>query len=115
MRNSKNKARCEKRKVAKCDEVLRTYSLLQSEFADNLAEDETVKSFRCNVPLTDFPIGDTYTTDFVITKTDGDLAVRECVYRAYITKPQNVKLLTASFEYWSRRGVKDWGIVSDAE
>lgn len=49
------------------------------------------------------------------TKTDGDLMVRECVFRKFLMKPLTVKLLDASREYWLKRGVTDWGVVIDEE
>lgn len=115
MRNSNNKARCEKRKVEKCDGLCRTYSQLQAVYADDLAADETVQSFSCNVILEDFELGENFTTDFLITKTDGELAVRECVRKKYLSKPMNIKHLTASYEYWACRGIEDWGIVVDGD
>ena len=56
-----------------------------------------------------------YMTDFVCIKTDGDLMVRECVYRKLLTKPLTIKLLDMSRDYWQRHGVTDWGLVIDAE
>ena len=56
-----------------------------------------------------------YTTDFIITKIDGDIAIRECVRREHITRPLQIKMLDASFEYWTKRGINDWGIVIDKE
>ena len=53
--------------------------------------------------------------DFLVTRTDGDVFVRECVQRKFLTKPMTVKLLDASREYWLKRGVTDWGLVIDAE
>ena len=41
--------------------------------------------------------------------------VRECLYRNRLTKPMNAKLLNASREYWTKRGVADWGLVINAE
>ena len=41
-----------------------------------------------------------YTRDFVCTKADGDLMVRECIYRKFLTKPLTIKLLDASRSYW---------------
>ena len=41
--------------------------------------------------------------------------VRECVFRHLLLKPKTVELLDASREYWNRRNVTDWGIVTDAE
>lgn len=46
---------------------------------------------------------------------NGDLMVRECVYRKFLTKPMTVKLLDASYEYWLKHGVTDWGLVIDEE
>ena len=107
------RTRCEKRLLSKCaDGVARTFSVLESKFADYLQEDESVASFRCNVLLDDFPEGE-YCSDFVCIKTNGDLMVRECVYRKHITKPKTIRLLDASRNYWIRRGVTDWGLVID--
>lgn len=115
MRNSKNKARCERRKIGKCDEVARLYSDLQSKYADMLQTDDAVQSFVCNYPLDTCSMGSTYTTDFFVTLENGDLRVRECVYRQYLTKPLTVKMLSASYNYWLRHGVTDWGLVVDEE
>ena len=52
-----------------------------------------------------------YCSDFVATKVDGELMVRECVFRKLLSKPMTAKLLDASRNYWIRRGVTDWGIV----
>ena len=73
-----------------------------------------MKEVRCNIPL-EGQDADDYTTDFVCTKKDGDLLVRECVFRKHLMKPMTVKLLDLSKEYWLKRGVTDWGIVIDAQ
>lgn len=39
--------------------------------------------------------------------------VRECVRRNLISKPMTVRLLDISRSYWLRRGVTDWGIVTN--
>lgn len=114
MRKKNYKGRCEKRSLSKCRGVCRTYSDIQYAFADKLQSDKTIVEFSCNVPLEFFSEGE-YTTDFLCTKTDGDLMVRECVSRNHLTKPMTVKLLDASREYWLRHGVKDWGLVINAE
>lgn len=115
MRNSKSKVRCEKRKLPKCEDLLRLYSPMQSRFADLLQADDSVKSFQCNVPLDPCDAGEGFTTDFVISKADGTVMIRECVYRKHLSKPMTIKLLTTSFRYWSERGVKDWGLVVDRD
>ena len=103
--------RCEKRSMSKCaDGVARTYNVIESRYADTLEENPDVKEFRCQVLLEGLEMGE-YCSDFVATKIDGDLMVRECVFRKHLTKPMTAKLLDASRLYWMRRGVTDWGIV----
>lgn len=114
MRKIGYKGRCEKKTLSKCKEVCRTYDPIQSKYAELLDGLPEIEEIRCNVPLEGFKEGD-YMTDFVCVKNGGDLMVRECVWRNRITKPLNVKLLDASREYWSSRGVKDWGIVTNEE
>ena len=46
-----------------------------------------------------------YTSDFVCTKADGDLMVRECVFRKFLMKPLTVKLLDASRDYWLPKSI----------
>ena len=95
-------------------EVCRTYDAIQYAYADLLQESDEIREIRCNVLLDGLDVGE-YTSDFVCTKTDGDLMVRECVFRKFLTKPLTVKLLDASREYWIRHGVTDWGLVIDEE
>lgn len=105
------RTRCEKRAMSKCaDGVARTFNVIESRYADKLEENPDVKEFRCQVMLEGLEIGE-YCSDFVATRVDGELMVRECVFRKYLTKPMTAKLLDASRLYWLRRGVSDWGIV----
>lgn len=112
MRKKGYKGRCQKRMLPKCQDVCRTYDKIQYVYADILNESEEIKEIRCNVYLDGLNDGD-YTSDFVCVKSDGELMVRECVFRRFLTKPMTVKLLDASRNYWLRRGVTDWGIVID--
>ena len=114
VRKKNFKGRCEKRVIAKCNEVCRTYDAIQYAYADILQASDEVKEIRCNVPLDGRDIGH-YTSDFVCVKSDNDLMVRECVFRKFLLKPLTVKLLDASREYWLRHGVTDWGLVIDEE
>ena len=114
MRKKNFKGRCEKRMIGKCSEVCRTYDAIQYAYADLLQVSDEVKEIRCNILLDGLDVGE-YTSDFVCTKTDGDLMVRECVFRKFLMKPLTVKLLDASREYWIRHGVTDWGLVIDEE
>lgn len=106
------KGRCEKRIVSKCVNVCRTYNAIQYAYADILQNNDYVKEIKCNVPLDGLEVGD-YTTDFVCIKTSGELMIRECVFRRFLNKPMTVRLLDASRDYWLKRGVTDWGIVTD--
>ena len=112
MRKKNYKGRCEKRTLSKCKEICRTYDGIQSAYADLLQQNDSITEIRCNVLLDDYS---EYTTDFVCVKADNDLMVRECVSRKYLTKPLTVKLLDMSRCYWLRRGVVDWGIITDEE
>ena len=116
MRNSKNKIRCTKQTFSKHPGICRTYNPLQYAYAERLEADPGVKEFRCNVPLQDFELTDgSYTTDFLYTRTDGDMAVRECVYRKKLSLPRTGILLDARREYWLRHGITDWAIVIETE
>jgi len=108
------KGRCQKRTLTKCKEVVKTYSAIQYAYADKLQADDSIKEIRCNVLMDGLEIGE-YSSDFVCIREDGDMIVRECTERKYLTKPMTVKLLDASREYWLRHGVSDWGLVIDAE
>ena len=110
MRKRNYKGRCTKRYLPKCKDICRTYDPIQEAYATKLSTSKDVETFRCNVLLEGLVEGD-YTSDFVVTKDDGTIMVRECVYRSRLTKPMNIKLLEASRSYWLHRGVVDWGIV----
>ncbi len=111
MLKKNHKGRCTKRSLSKCKEVCRTYSDIQYAYADVLQVNNDIIEIKCNVLLDN----EDYTTDFVCIKVNGDLMVRECVRRNLLTKPLTVKLLDISKNYWSRRGVSDWGIVVNEE
>ena len=110
MRPLKIKDRCTKKKINKCEEVIRTCDKIQTAYAEILDNNENIKSIQCNVPLEGIEESE-FTTDFLCIKTDGDLMVRECIFRKKLSLPRTCKLLDASREYWRRRGVMDWGIV----
>ena len=114
VRKKNYKGRTEKRNLNKCEDVCRTFDKIQYLYADLLSESEDVKSFQVNVFLEGLDIGE-YTSDFVVTKTDGNIMVRECVSRNHLTKPLTAKLLDASRKYWISHGVSDWGIVIERE
>ena len=110
MRPLKIKDRCTKKKLKKCEEVARTYDKIQTAYADVLDKDKNIEVIKCNVLLENLEDGE-FTTDFLCTKTNGDLMVRECVFRKKLSLPRTCKLLDASRKYWARRGITDWAIV----
>ncbi len=110
MRKKNYKGRCEKRSLSKSKEVCRTYDPIQYHYADVLQAREDIAEFRLNVD-----IGNGYMTDFVCTKTDGTIFVRECVNRKHLTKPLTVSLLDVSREFWLQHNMPDWGIVINDE
>ena len=114
MRKKGYTGRCQKKIISKCQDVCRTYDAIQTAYADILQNNNNIKEIKCNVLLEGLETGE-YTSDFVCVKTDGDLMIRECVFRKFLMKPMTVKLLEISREYWLRRGVIDWGLVIDAE
>ena len=114
LRKKSFKGRCEKRVIGKSTEVCRTYDAVQYAYANLLQASDEIREIRCNVLLDGLDIGE-YTSDFVCVKSDGDLMVRECVFRRLLMKPLTVKLLDASRNYWLRHGVTDWGLVIDEE
>ena len=114
MRKKGYKGRCEKKNLGKSQEVCRTYDAIQFNYADVLQNDNSIQEIRCNVLMDGLAEG-AYTSDFVCVKSDGDLMVRECVFRKFLKKPMTVKLLDASRDYWLNHGVSDWGMVIDEE
>ena len=114
MRPLNIKDRCTKKKLKKSDEVIRTYDKIQTAYAEILDRNPSIQSIRCNVPLEKLEEGE-FTTDFVCTKTDGDILVRECVFRKKLSLPRTCKLLDASREYWTKRSVTEWGLVIEQE
>ena len=71
-----------------------TQSALFDKFMDAsiLEANEEIKEIRCNVPI-DSVDGSDFTSDFVCVKTNGDIMVRECVYRKKLSLPRTAKLL----------------------
>ena len=114
MRMKGYKGRCEKRVIGKYEGVCRIYDPIQSAYADILQQNDQVVKFQCNLLMEGLTEGE-YTSDFVCTKADEELMVRECVQRKRLLKPMTVKLLDASRAYWNQHGVEDWGLVIDAE
>lgn len=73
MRNSKTHSQTTKQKIDKCSGIFYSYNELQKKYGEQLSKRTDVLEFKANVRLDGFPLGDTYTTNFVITTTDGRL------------------------------------------
>ena len=114
MKKKNYKGKCQKRKVEKCTETFRAYNDIQYAYVNYLEKDDNIKEISCNVLLNGLAEGE-YTSDFVCTKANDELMVRECVSREHLTKPMTIKLLDLSREYWLKKGVEDWGLVINEE
>lgn len=112
MRKKNFKGRCEKQSLEKFAAICKTYEPIQTAYASILVKNNDISEIRCNVPLE----GDCseYMTDFVCTKVNGDLMVRECIRRKLLSRPQMAAMMDKSRNYWLRHGVTDWGMVVDA-
>ena len=97
MKKANYKGKCEKRKLSKCEGICKTYSKLQTVFADILEADDEVVSFECNVDMKGVA-DNQYSTDFVAVKDDGTKMVRECVWHRNLERP-SYSSLTARI-YW---------------
>ena len=112
MRKKNFKGRCEKQSLDKFVTICKTYEPIQSAYANILVENKDISEVRCNV-VHDGECAE-YMTDFVCTKINGDLMVRECISRKLLSRPQMAAMMDMSRTYWLRHGVTDWGIVVDA-
>lgn len=113
MRNKIQKTKCVKQMLPHFEEVVKTYDALQEATARMLSEDDGLVSIRCNVDCCTID-GTAYTTDFLCKRKDGSFVVYECVYRKYLDKPKNCRLLDKSQKFWYGRGV-EWILVIDKE
>ena len=112
MRKKSFKGKCVKRKVEKAKGICCTYDDIQFSYLDVLQNNPEIKEIRCNIPFDSQELKE-YTSDYLCTKVDNSLMVRECVRRRFLTKPMTARLLDASRLYWMKRGINDWGLVVD--
>ena len=122
MRKQVQKERCTKIMLTKCKAVCCLYNKVQLAAAKMLDAEPAIFQFECNVPIlcNDIPANDlnlpseTYTTDFVLHYDDGHTAVREAVFRSYLSRPSVAEKLELSRRYWQRQGCQDssWRVSS---
>ena len=114
IRATSYKGRCIKKCLKKAETTVKLYDKIQLAYASVLEANEEIKEIRCNVPI-DSVDGSAFTSDFVCVKANGEIMVRECVYRKKLSLPRTVKLIDASRIYWMNHGVSDWGLVIEKE
>lgn len=115
MRNTKTHTVTYKKKLSKCRAVFKAYNTLQFAYGDVLDSNSEIAEIKCNIPVEVSEVEGTFTTDFYCIKTNGEIFVRECVYKDKLLKPYYIKTLDASRNYWLSKGVADWGIVLNAD
>ena len=64
MRNSKSHIQTVKQKLNKCSGIFYSYSELQQKYGEQLSKRDDVLEFKANVKLDNFPLGDSYTTEY---------------------------------------------------
>ena len=115
MHNSNSRSKTIKKKLNKCKNIFYAYSNLQFEYGNTLDMNDDVVEIKCNVKLNGCDLGDTYTSDFVCVKSNGEIMVRECVEKSKLLKPLTCKMLDSSRNFWLSNGVSDWGIIIGEE
>ena len=104
MRKQVQKERCTKIMLTKCKAVCCLYDKVQLAAAKMLDAEPAIFQIECNVPIlcNDIPANDlnlpseTYTTDFVLHYDDGHTAIREAVFRSYLSRPSVAEKLELS-------------------
>lgn len=110
MRKRDFKGKVVKKRALKAATVCRCYDDLQLKALDVFEADDDIVEIQMNIGLDDAELK-LYMTDFLCKRTNGSYLVRECAFRKVLLRPQTVKLLDSSRNYWHRRGVRDWGII----
>ena len=115
MHNSNTRSKTIKKKLNKCKNIFFGYSNLQFHYGCRLDLNEDIVEIKCNVKLVGCELGDSYTSDFVCIKRNGETMVRECVEKSKLLKPLTCKMLDSSRNFWLSNGVNDWGIIIGEE
>lgn len=111
MRNSKSHTKTLKTKLKKSKNIFFAFNNVQFQYGKQLDLNEDVVEIKSNVKLIGCSLGDNFTSDFVCTKKNGELMVRECVIKDKLLKPLTLKMLDSSRNFWLSNNVTDWGIV----
>ena len=113
MRKQVQKERCTKIMLTKCKAVCHLYDKVQLAAAKMLDAEPAIFQFECNVPIlcNDIPANDLN----LPSETYGHTAIREAVFRSYLSRPSVAEKLELSRRYWQQQGISDWGIIIDKE
>ena len=115
MHNSNTRSKTIKKKLNKCKNIFFAYSNLQFTYGNILDSNEEVVEIKSNVKLIGCDLGDSFTSDFLCTKSNGELMVVECIEKEKLLKPLTCKMLDCSRNYWLSKGVIDWRLVIGEE
>ena len=115
MRNKKTHSVTIKKKLSKCRLIFYAHNELQYKYGCQLDFSSEIAEIKCNVPIEVADVEGEFTTDFYCIKTNGEIIVRECVYKDKLLKPLTIKMLDASRNYWLSKGVADWGLVLNGD
>ena len=110
MRNIKSRCRTYTKALTKSKKRFVAYNEVQFKYADMLEKDSSVVEIKANVRLKDFELGD-YSTDFVVTNSDGTTTVIETVLKKNLLRKSTIQGLDASYKYWCSKGVVDFKVV----
>lgn len=111
MRNKNTHSIALKKKLSKCKSIFCAYNDLQFKYGECLDANNEIAEIRCNVSIDECELGGAYTSDFYCIKHNGDILIRECVYKEKLLRPQVITMLDASRNFWLSKGITDWGIV----
>ena len=111
MRNKNTHSVTLKKKLSKCNSIFYAYNDLQYKYGEQLDNNKDIAEIKCNVPIDVPELEGSFTSDFYCVKTNGEIFVRECVYKEKLLRPQVIKMLDASRNYWLSKGINDWGLV----
>jgi len=85
MRNINTRTKTMKKRLKKCKTIFYAYNDIQFKYGDVLDDRSDISEIKCNVRI-DCELGNNYTTDFYVVKTDGSIMIRECVYKNNLLK-----------------------------
>ena len=77
MRNIKTRCKTIKKRLNKCKNIFYAFNDIQFRYGLELELNEDIVEIKPNVKLTNFELGDHYSSDFLCVKKNGQLMVRE--------------------------------------